>query len=131
MSKWGDNRMTERVLEVLNDVRLVNEGGHHFGRPFVTSYQIAIEVERRHPGSAAALGKQLGGAGTGTQVSMAQYIGNELSKQIKAEGSAHPVEGRFLSNMSVTSLTYAGPSGPIVSSVTGTGFDLGLFRLRA
>ncbi len=130
MSKWDDNRMTEKVLDVLGDVRLVNPSGHHFGRPFITSYQIAIEIERRHPGTAAALGKDLGGAGTGAQVSVAQYIGNELSKQIKTSGTSHSVEGGFLSNMNVTSLTYEGPNGPIVSSLTGTGFDLGLFRLR-
>ena len=118
MTKWDDNNMTAKILDVLADTRLAGGSGHHFGRAFATSYQIAIEIERRFPGTAAALGKHLGGAGTGAQDSVSQYVGNELSKQIKARGTAHPVEGRFLSSIEV------------VSSLTGTGFDLGIFRLR-
>jgi len=130
MSKWDENDMTNKVLTVLGESRLAGGGDHHFGRAFVTSYQLAIEIERRIPGTAKALGKSLGGAGTGEQVSVAQYLGNELSKQIKAQGDGHPVEGRFLSSIDVTSMTYQSPEGEIVSSLIGTGFDLGIFRLR-
>jgi hypothetical protein len=61
MSKWDSEGMAEKVVEALSDTRLANPTGHHFGRPFVTAYQLAIEIERRHPGTAAALGKGLGG----------------------------------------------------------------------
>jgi hypothetical protein len=131
MSKWDDEGMTDKVIEVLGDVRLANDSGHHFGRPFMASYQIAIEIERGHPGTASALGKKLGGAGIGEQVSVAQYVANELSKQIKAMGDRHAIEGGFLSTVDVASMTYSSPDGDITSSLTGTGFDLGLFRLRS
>jgi len=130
MGKWDDNDMTAKVLDVLGDARLAGGPGHHFGRAFATSYQIAVEIERRFPGTASALGKHLGGAGIGAQNSVAQYVGNVLSKQIKARGASHPVEGGFLSSIDVVSMTYDSPGGEIVSSLTGTGFDLGIFRLR-
>jgi hypothetical protein len=128
MSKWDDAGMTDKVHEVLLDHRF-DDDDHHFGRTFLTSYQIAIELERRYPGTAALLGKQLGGAGTGEQVSVAQYVANELSKQIKAHAGAHRIEGRFISNLHVSELDYSGPNGTITSSLTGTGFDLALFRI--
>jgi hypothetical protein len=53
---------------------------------------------------------------------------NELSKQIKARGDAHPVEGAFFSNENTNSITYAG--AVITPSLVGTDFDMALYRLR-
>lgn len=108
----------------------VGDNDHHFGRPFLTAYQLAIEFDRRHHNIAQLLNKQVGGAGIGVYTSLAQYLANELSRFIKND-SSYPVEGAFISNRYETNLSYTYDNKPIVSSLTGTGFSLSMFRLRA
>lgn len=130
MSKWELNQLTDKVVEVLASVHCNNEV-HHFGRPFVSSYQVAIELQRRYPETVNSIGKPVGGAGVGQQDSLAQYLSKELSRQIKAQGNEHPVEGAFLSNENARSITFRGVEGAVVeSSLVGTGFDMSLYRLR-
>ena len=132
MSFWDEHDLDDKVLEALRDVTIVNPGGHHFGRPYMTAYQLALKLDRLHSEVKDALGVDVGGAGTGSRNSLAQYLARELSVRIKRNGDSYPVEGAFLSNNHVRSLTYDGPEGePVTSSLTGTGFDLSLFRLRA
>jgi hypothetical protein len=131
MSVWEEQRVEAAVLEALGGVHLNNAGGHHFGRPYVTAYQLAIGVHAAHPEIAAALGVTVGGRGTGAPNSLAQYLARELSGRIKRDGAGYPVEGAFISNEHLTSLTYRDTDGQaITSSLTGTGFDLSLFRAR-
>lgn len=40
MSLWEDFHFEERILEILRDTTYYQES-HHFGRPFLTPYQIA------------------------------------------------------------------------------------------
>jgi len=133
MSVWEEQAVEAAVLEALHAVHLNNPGGHHFGRPYVTAYQLAIAIQAAHPEIAAALGGvAVGGRGTGAQSSLAQYLARELSSRIKRDGGNYPVEGAFVSNEHLTSLTYRDTAGQVVaSSLTGTGFDLSLFRSRA
>lgn len=130
MSIWESHSVLDAVVEALNEVHLNNPGGHHFGRPYLTAYQLAIKVDAAHPEIRAALGVPLGGAGGGERSSLAQYLGRELSRRIKqAEGTHYPVEGAFVSNEHLTELRYVtAVGGQLVSSLTGTGFDLSLFR---
>lgn len=67
---WADERVEDRILEVLGEVR---EGvqGYHFGPPFVTAYQLAIALDRRYPQIREALGMDLGGEGIGERNSFA------------------------------------------------------------
>jgi hypothetical protein len=130
MSVWEQHDLTTRIVEILGAAHL-NTDEHHFGRPYVTSYQIAIELARRYPQTVAAIGKPIGGTGVGQHNSFAQYLGGELSGQIRREEDRHPVEGAFLSNERVSEIRYTTADGQaIVSSLTGTPFDLALFRLR-
>lgn len=130
MSLWGQQDLTDKVVQILADVHCNNEV-HHFGRPFISAYQIAIEMQRRFPGTVAEIGKPIGGAGTGQHNSLAQYLSNELSKQIKAQGDEHPVEGAFFSNENARSITFTDAGGDVViSSLVGTDFDMALYRLR-
>src|SRR4051812_20353799 len=110
MTIWQTHGLTEKVQEVLGAVPVANPG-HHFGGPFITAYQLAIGLERLHPDTVAAIGKPLGGAGTGQQDSLAQYLALELSRQIRAAGTDHPVEGAFLSNEAVRSVTFSRADG--------------------
>jgi hypothetical protein len=133
-SKWVDERMDELVAGILQDVRQVDES-HHFGRPYMTAYQLALKLEQRHPDAAHALNAAVGGRGIGVHTSLAQYLARELSQRIKRArdaGEPYPVEGAFLSNDGITALTYANPEGgrPVESSLTGSPKDLAVFRLR-
>ncbi len=129
MSIWDEQNVLDHVLASLNSVPLVNDA-HHFGRPWLSAYQLAIKVNELAPQVATALGVTVGSRGTGSQTSLAQYLARELSRKIKADGS-YPVEGAFLSNERVRAITYVGPDGDdLTSSLTGSGFDLSLFRRR-
>ena len=129
MSVWEDHDVENKVVAVLSDVHLVNDY-HHFGRPYMTAYQLAIHLDARYPQVAQALGVKVGGAGTGERTSLAQYLARELSRRIKNDRH-HRVQGAFLSNEAVRELVYEGGDGrSVVSSLTGTSFDLSLFRVR-
>lgn len=130
MSQWAQHDLTDKVVQILTDVHCINEV-HHFGRPYISSYQIAIAMQGRFPDTVAEIGKPIGGAGTGQHDSLAQYLSNELSKRIKTQGDSHPVEGAFFSNENAAAVTFFGADGAIItSSLVGTDFDMALYRLR-
>jgi hypothetical protein len=108
VSKWDQNDLTAKVVEVLQGVRRNNDQ-HHFGRPYITAYQLAFELQRVYPETVEAIGKPLGGSGVGQHDSVAQYLANELSRRIKTQGLECPVEGAFLSNQNVRSMTFTAP----------------------
>jgi hypothetical protein len=129
VSIWEKLSVQEKVREALGTVTIVNESGHHFGRPYMTAYQLAIKVDRAHPEIAKELKAQVGGTGKG--YSLAQYLAHQLSQRIKTGGDDYEIEGAFLSNDNVRKLTYTGSDGELFdSSLTGTGFDISMFRLR-
>lgn len=131
MSVWQQLNVEQEILAVLASVPAPAPPSP-LGRPFVTSYQLAIELERRAPHIRQTLNLPLGGAGSGRRASMAQYLGRELSQRIR-RGAADPsIEGAFVSDSDVVNLSYREPGGTILtSSVSGTGFDLALFRIQA
>jgi hypothetical protein len=87
-------------------------------------------VHAAQPAIAAALDVTVGGQGTGSRRSLAQYLARELSRRIHTGGPNFPVEGAFLTNEHVHTLSYDTPDGVLTSSLTGSGYDLSLFRLR-
>lgn len=131
MSIWAENSVEENVIEALSPVRLVSASTpHHLGRPWMTAYQLAIKVDIAYPDLRHALKSAVGGIGT--KKSLAQYLALELSRRIKKEGDNYPVEGAFLTNDHVTDLVYeTGAGDKIHSSLTGSGYDLSMFRLRS
>lgn len=133
MSLWAAHDLEGKIVEALSKVRLNNPLGHHFGAPYVSSYQIAIYLERDYPATVEALGMPIGGAGTGQHDSLSQYIGRELSGRIKRAanvGEAYPIEGAFFSNEFAEEVRFKRANGErIVSSLAGTDFDMAMFRL--
>lgn len=119
--------MTNRIISVLEAVHLNSPEGHHFG----SSYQIAIRLLEADATLFDSLNLDIGGRGTGRHVSLAQYVGQNLSRQIRAD-AAHPVQGAFMSNELVRQVVYRRPglADDVVSSLAGTSFDMALFRLR-
>ena len=55
-----------------------------------------------------------------------------LSTKISREGDAFPIEGAFLSNRGIKSMTFHIPTRreDFTSSLVGAGIDMSLFRLR-
>lgn len=122
MSKWDDHDIQDKVTAALDQD----------GRPYLTAYQLAIKLERSHPGLSEKLGKPLGGVGVGVRNSLAEYLGAQLAGRIDREGAAFPVERAHLSREDVREIRFAGVDGnDLVSSVTGSGYHLSLYRLRA
>jgi hypothetical protein len=124
MTIWNRHDIGNKVLAIL-DVRS-HQPNHHFGRPFLTPYQIAIEFKRRHPADCQQIGKPVGGKDTGQQNSIAQYIAQQLSRRIKA-GDLPNVEGRFLNRQHLFALKYEDGGGTIESSSMHS-YDLSMYR---
>ena len=131
MSVWADHDVETKIVEVLRDVRIHDYYDQHvFGRPFMSAYQLAIALDARFPEVRQALDCPIGGSGIGQRDSLAQYLGRELSRRI-GQGEGLPIEGGFVSNMNVESIRYRSHDGTeIVSSLTGTPYDLSMFRLN-
>jgi len=103
---------------------------HYFGRPYLSAYQLAIEVDRRWPEDRALGNPPVGGLGIGTRNSLTQYLARELPRRIKS-GDLTTVEGAFLADEDLVELVYVESDGRLVtSSLTSSGYDLSLFRLR-
>ena len=93
MSHWQQLGIEEKLIEILHDIP-DTASEHHFGRPFLTAYKIAIEFARLFPQDVAQIGVPIGGAGIGQRSSLAQYLARNCSRGIKA-GTLPRVEGGF------------------------------------
>ncbi len=128
MSHWQEQNVEQHIEEILSEIQYYKPD-HHFGRPFLTAYQLAIEYARRFPEDVAGLGYQIGGEGIGERVSLAQYLAGQLSERIRM-GHITRIEGGFLSNADLSEIVFDNDGTPIKSSLTKTQFDLSMFRLR-
>jgi hypothetical protein len=54
-SKWQSLDIENRIISILRDTES-HQPDHHFGRPFITAYQLAIVFAQRHPQVVEALG---------------------------------------------------------------------------
>jgi hypothetical protein len=125
MSQWDALGMDLKISQILNVQS--HDPGHHFGRPFLTPYQIAIAFRDQYPQEFQTIGKPIGGRGTGQQDSIAQYIALELSRRIKNNRITN-IEGRFLYRGNLESLRYE-HNGQIIESSSMQSYDLSMFRL--
>ena len=128
MSHWRQLDIARKITEILRDVQYIVPD-HHFGRPFLTAYQLAVEFTRRHPEDTSAIGQPIGGAGVGQRSSLAQYLARRLSSEIR-DGTANHIEGGFISNQHLVKISFRDGTRVFDSSLTETQFDLSLFRLR-
>lgn len=125
MSQWDVLAMDVKIAIILN-VRS-HSRGHHFGRPFLTPYQIAIIFKRRFSHDFRTIGKQVGGRGIGSRDSLAQYIAMNLSRRIKNRKILN-IEGRYLNRAHLKTLKYD-DQGQSIESSSMTSYDLSIFRL--
>ena len=125
MTIWEQYNLEDRILNVL-DVTYSHDPEHHFGRPFLTPYQIAICFRERFPDDFDTIGMPLGGRDIGQHNSFSQYIARELSRRIN-DGSISNIEGGFLLDNHIVELIF-NDGGEEVRSSSINNFDLSMFR---
>lgn len=130
MNHWLELHIGHNVEQILREASNTALN-HHFGHPYLTAYQIAIEYSRSFPDDVSKLDLPIGGAGVGQRSSLAQYLARELSRRIKNSEITN-IEGGFLSNLHLHDINFEveGQEEPIHSSLTNTNFTLSMFRLR-
>ena len=92
-SLWEKHSFLNKILEILPD-EIWHKSSPHMGKPFLSSYQLAIEFANRHSSIVAEMNLQIGGKGIEEHVSLAQYISRGLSQAI-ANGNSD-IDGGFL-----------------------------------
>jgi hypothetical protein len=129
-SDWERLDIEDKVLTILRAVPRAG-GPDVYGRPFISVYQLAIEMEVRYPAVGRELNKPLGGTGIGQSTSLVQYLAPQLARQIGRNGADYPIEGAGLSPERLADITFRPPHGdPIRSSNTEARWALSLFRVR-
>jgi len=127
---WGRLDIETKVLTILRAVRSAGSPDA-YGQPFISAYQLAIELEIRYPEVRRELGKPIGGVGAGQHDSMAQYLAGQLAREIKDGGASYPIEGAGLSPRHLADITFRLPDGEVIrSSNTEARWDLSMFRVR-
>ena len=123
-STWDELQLEDKIFQILS-VESHNPD-HHFGRPFLTPYQIAISFKNLFPEDFVRIGKPVGGKGTVQQDSLSQYFALELSRRI-SNNSISNIEGRFLHRKNLSTLQY-NDEGEIIESSSMQSYDLSMFR---
>ncbi len=127
---WDRYDIGRKVESLLAEVEYYNPD-HHFGRPSVTPYQLAIMFKERFPADFKSIGLPVGGAGTGERRSLAQYLAGQMARKM-ANGELPNIEGGFLSNTQLRNLSFDDSDGTVItSSSTNSQYDVSLFRLRS
>lgn len=129
-SQWEQYDIENKIRAILRRVTS-HDPAHHFGRPFLTAYQLAIAYDQHHHQDVVEMGYQIGGLGIDEQVSLTQYLANQLSRRIKG-GHIRDIEGVFLSNDHLHDIFFKKSEGNeiIQSSLTQTQYPLSMFRIR-
>ncbi|SKA88611.1 hypothetical protein SAMN05443428_1099 [Caloramator quimbayensis] len=129
MSNWQVYNFENRIRDILSNVNYSPNPFHHFKRPYLSAYQIAIEFNRLYPNDVTKMGYVVGGDGSNTNKSLARYIANELSKRIKA-GEITDIEGAFISSNFLKEMVFDNNGQDVISSSLGSEYDLSMFRLK-
>jgi hypothetical protein len=128
---WNEHGLTRLLTDILRHAAAM-QAQEHFGAPYMTPYQLAIEVQCQAPEVFLAIGKPLGGLGAGQTNTLDQYLANELSKRVKRDGDRFPIEGAALSSEHVEAVIFHNADGAEVeSTIPGSGYPFSMFRWRA
>lgn len=123
---WEDNDLEQKIVEVLSAVTYY-EPNHHFGRPFLTAYQLAILLKASFPETFRRFGHPIGGKGSGVRYSFTSYLAGQLSQKV-LNGQVANIEGGFLSNRRLVDIEFNDAGESVVSSLTESQYDLSMFR---
>lgn len=123
MSLWKSENIEAKVINILQNINTPDS--HHFGRPFVSAYQLAIDFEKNYPDTVNKLGLEMGGKGSGLYKSLPQYLALQISKHI----STLPLEASFLCSKYVDEFRF-NYDHELVSSLNDSQYGLSMFRLK-
>lgn len=123
-TNWARHNVTELIRQILRSVP--PEPVYGTGRPFMTTYQIAIEFTRRFPTEAAALAPATGGAGQGP-FALTVYLARWLPQEI-GNGDAADLELRFLSPANMSRLEFDNNGTSLPATTHAAGFNGTMFR---
>ena len=122
---WDQHQVTDLIRQILRSVP--SEQQYGTGRPFMTTYQLAIEFVSRFPQVAAALGCPAGGQGQGPYA-LTTYLARWLPDRIFNRG-ATDIEFRFLASQHIVSLQFDDNGTTVTATTTQAGFNSTMFRL--
>ena len=125
---WADHDLGGKIVDVLTEVTYFRPD-HHFGRPFLTAYQLAILIKARFPDTFQCYGHPIGGKGSGDRNSFSRYLANQLSQKI-LNGQLTNIEGGFLSNRQLADIEFNDGDELVVSSLTESQYDLSMYRYK-
>ena len=125
---WESNGLDEKIVGLLAEISY-HEADHHFGRPFLTAYQLAILFKERFPEEFRNFGHPVGGKDSGVRFSLSSYLAGQLSRKIK-NGEFPNIEGGFLSNRRLQGIEFVDGDSTITSSLTESQFDLSMYRYK-
>lgn len=123
MSDWEKFSVETLIRQILDTN---SKRSAHFGRPYLTAYQIAITIAKQHHNIHVAIDKSIGGKGEGPEQSLAHYIAKQLSDRIK-DGRISDIEGGFLLGDHLKTLVYQCSYREVEPSTKSL---LSMFRLR-
>src|SRR5689334_17534757 len=103
-SEWKDD-FEDRVIALLRSNQFELKQPHHFGRPFVGAYQLAVAFETHHAAICQQYGKGIGSQYLGMS-NLAAYIARQLSQNIKSDPEGYPVEGVWLAGQGLADLHF-------------------------
>lgn len=124
MSMWQQYDLEAKLRAILGALP-----SYAFGRPYLTSYQLAAKFANDYPSETVAIGKPIGGLGIGQPNSLAQYMGAELVLRI-GDGRIRDIEAGYLSSQDLDSLTVGGGGSAVRASAPSSGFEIAIFRLK-
>ncbi len=127
MSEWEELGIQSKIERILESASRESHE-HHFGSPFFTTYQIAIDYAEQYPEDLERMEYEVGGKDTGVHYSLSQYLAQQLSTKIKS-GEITTIEGRFISNRYVSNFIFDNKDVHVESSVTGKNASISMFRL--
>jgi hypothetical protein len=128
MSDWNRYNIDDLIRQILDSAQ--PETTYGTGRPFMTTYQIAIEFARRFPNVVAALGHAVGGEGQGP-FALTVYFARWLPTRITSPNG--PLRGimevRFLAPVHLVSLEFDNNGTPLTATTNQAGWNSTMFRL--
>jgi hypothetical protein len=127
MSIWDQHDIEIKIRQILGNVAS-NPNYRTLGRQFLTTYQIVLDFNRRFGPTVAAIGKPLGGQGTGPDA-LTIYFAGELAKRI-SDGRITDIEMQFLAPQDIDTISFVTLGPPMVATPHQAGFPNSMFRLR-
>ena len=101
---------------------------HHLGRPFMSSYQIAIRFAAQHPTHHLVQNLKVGGKGVQTFQSLTQRIAQFLSQEI-TRGAAGDIEAGFISHENIREFSFQHQEGSVEVSTLGSERGHSIYRV--